>query len=333
MISKINTYNSISYFYLLLLTMLPDLNRLKVFYHIYNEQSSTAAARVLHITQSGVSQHLKKLEDELQVSLFTRVNRRLVPTTEGHELYNIVRTFMISLENGVQQFGKSRNTPSGLLRIGAPSEFGTTYFPRILASFNHRYQGVTFQLEMGDPQSLFDMVSCGELDFAYIDILPIFLDTSDRMSTYTIEPLIDEEFILACSSEYSAQKIHTGGYDELLKLNYISYKSDIALFRSWFNLQFGREPASLNLVLVADSARAIISALEEGMGAGIIVSHLVGEQLQSGSIVALGKVTKKLKNTIACVNLKNKERTLTERYFQDHFRNELRTFAGFMDKS
>ena len=40
--------------------MLPDLNRLKVFFHIFNEQSSTAAALKLHITQSGVSQHLKK---------------------------------------------------------------------------------------------------------------------------------------------------------------------------------------------------------------------------------------------------------------------------------
>ena len=70
--------------------MLPDLNRLKVFFHIFNEQSSTAAAKKLHITQSGVSQHLKKLEEELQTELFTRVNRKLVPTAAGKKLYGIV---------------------------------------------------------------------------------------------------------------------------------------------------------------------------------------------------------------------------------------------------
>jgi len=302
--------------------MLPDLNRLRVFYHIFNEQSSTAAAKVLHITQSGVSQHLKKLEDELQVSLFTRVNRRLVPTTAGHELYGIVKSFMVSLENGVRQFGQSMDAPCGLLRIGAPSEFGKSYLPKILASFTRKFQDVSFHLELGDPQSLFGMVSSGELDFAYIDILPIFLNTRDQMTTYRIEPLIEEEFILACSRQYYEEHLTDAGYEELLQLNYISYKNDIALFQSWFNLHYGTEPDSLKLVLVADSARTIISALEEGMGAGIIVSHFVSGQLANGSIVPLGTSRQKLKNTIACVSLKNKELTFTEQCFQEYFREE-----------
>lgn len=308
--------------------MLPDLNRLKVFYHIFNEQSSTAAAKILNITQSGVSQHLKKLEDELQTRLFTRVNRRLVPTTAGCELYEIVKSFMVSLENGVRHFDKSKDTPSGLLRIGAPSEFGTTYFPKILAAFSREYEEVSFQLELADPQTLFKMVSTGDLSFAYIDILPIFLVTADRMKTYRVEPLLDEEFILACSKEYYEENVADGKYEKLTQLSFISYRTDLALFRSWFNLHYGSEPAALKLILVADSARTIISAIEEGMGAGIIVSHLVSEQLERGSIVQIRPTKKKLTNTIACVGLKNKELSLTERCFQDYFREKLTNLNG-----
>ncbi|RLE03892.1 MAG: LysR family transcriptional regulator, partial [Bacteroidetes bacterium] len=61
--------------------MLPDFNRLKVFYYIYSLKSIAAAARQLHISQPAVSQHLKKLEAEINTSLFVRLHKRMVPTS------------------------------------------------------------------------------------------------------------------------------------------------------------------------------------------------------------------------------------------------------------
>ncbi|MCP4119341.1 MAG: LysR family transcriptional regulator [Desulfobacteraceae bacterium] len=311
--------------------MLPDFNRLKVFYHVFNEQSSTGAAKILHITQSGVSQHLKKLEEELKTSLFTRVKRRLIPTAAGHKLYDIVQGFMIRLESGVRHINETSEKPSGLLRIGAPSEFGKTYLPRIFASFNRKYRDVSLQLELGDPNILFGMVGEGELDFAYIDILPILMDIPSQPTVYAIEPMVTEEFVLACSRKYyEKNNINEAGYDELVKLGYIGYKTDISLFRSWFSLYFDGAPSSLNLILIADSAGAIISGLEEDLGLGILVSHLISEQLAEGSLVPIRKTGKKLQNTIARVRFRDKEETVTERCFQQHFRCELNHISDLL---
>lgn len=304
--------------------MLPDFNRLKVFYHIFNEGSSTAAASILHITQSGVSQHLKKLEDELQTPLFSRVNRRLVPTAAGHKLYEIVQGFMLELEDGVRQINATTERPSGIVRIGAPFEFGKTYMPKIFASFRRRYPEVSLQLHLGDPNALFTKVSAGELDFAYIDLLPIFLETPGGMTTYEMEPLVKEEFVLACSRNYYEKIVAGTGYEDLIKLDFIGYKKDIALFRSWFSLQYGKTPASLNMAMIVDDAGAIISGMEEGMGLGVIVSHLIREQIADGSMVAIRPTTERLENSIACVRFKEKVGTLTESCFQDHFREEMR---------
>jgi DNA-binding transcriptional LysR family regulator len=303
--------------------MLPDFNRLRVFYHIYNEQSSTAAAKLLHITQSGVSQHLKKLEEEMQAPLFTRVNRRLVPTSAGKKLYEIVRHFMLELEQGVQNINRSTENPSGLLRIGAPSEFGKSYIPRIFSSFHKKYPEVSLHLEIGDPKVLFTMVAEGALDFAYIDILPIFIDTPGGMSSYIIEPVVHEEFILACSRHYYESNIETPTYDNLLRLNYIGYKRDLALFHSWFSLHFDKEPVSLKMPFSVDSAQAIISAIELDLGLGITVSHFMTQQINEGSIVPILVTEKKLKNTIACVRFREKKQTITETGFQHHLRREL----------
>ncbi|WP_432738740.1 LysR family transcriptional regulator [Maridesulfovibrio sp. FT414] len=303
--------------------MLPDLNRLKVFFHIYNEQSSTGAAIKLHITQSGVSQQLKKLEEELNVKLFTRVNRRLVPTAAGHSLYLIVKEFISELENSLRHLADSHEIPCGELRIGTPSEFGRTYMPAIFASFRRKFPQVSMHLELADPTVLFSKLSTGELDFAYADILPFIMDTPGGISAYSVTPVFREEFVLACSRRYYESRVIGAKYEQLCGLDYIGYKQDISLFRSWFRLHFDQEPPSLNLVFTADSSGAIIRAIEEGMGLGITVNHLINRQVAKGDIISLLPTERKLQNTVACVQFNDKQTTITEEMFQEHFRQEL----------
>lgn len=303
--------------------MLPDLNRLRVFFHIYNSQSSTAAAGQLHITQSGVSQHLKKLEEELGTKLFTRVNRKLIPTSAGHRLYGIVQNFLEELEIGVRHINESKDIPTGILRIGAPTEFGRTYMPGIFASFYKKYPQVTFQLELHEPKVLFSMISEGSLDFAYIDILPFIIDTPGGNASYSITPVLKEEFVLACSQKYYESRVIGADYNRITKLNFIGYKTDISLFKSWFKLHYQQQPQSLNMVLTADSSGAIVKAIEEDMGLGITVSHLINRQITSGKIVAIRPTKGKLQNTIACVQFREKKINITESEFQKHFREEL----------
>jgi len=50
-----------------------NLNQLRVFESVYRTKSMTHAARELHLTQSGVSQHIKALEDVLTLKLFDRI--------------------------------------------------------------------------------------------------------------------------------------------------------------------------------------------------------------------------------------------------------------------
>ena len=304
--------------------MLPDFNRLRIFYHIYKQESSTAAANVLHITQSGVSQHLKKLEDELQTSLFTRVNRRLVPTAAGHNLYKIVQRFILQLEQGVQNINATMESPAGLLRIGGPSEFGRTYIPQIFASFRCKYPDVSLQLELGDPNFLFSKVAAGDLDFAYIDILPIFLETPGGLSVYDIEPILNEELVLACSKKYYDNRVTEESYNALINLDFISYKTDISLFHNWFLSEFGQKIPSLELAMVVDSPGAILSAMKNDIGLGIIVSHLIAKQVAEGSMVIIKGASEQMKNTISCVCFKDKKKTITESCFQQYFTQKLK---------
>ncbi|MGL1932839.1 MAG: LysR family transcriptional regulator [Desulfotalea sp.] len=295
--------------------MLPDFNRLRVFYHVYLQQSSTGAAKMLHITQSGVSQQIKKLENELETALFTRMNRRLIPTSAGDRLFKVVQSFVDELEVGVKELQTGKEYPVGNLRIGAPEEFGKRYLPAIMSRFNLEYPEVTFNLQLGGPLFLFEQMQLGNLDLVYGDILPIKLKNIGGENSFEITPLIRERLVLACSRSYRDKWNVEPEYEKLCKLDYIGYRTDIALFRSWFDLHFKKAPDNLKLQLVVDNVDAIIQGLLNDMGVGITASHFISDHLNSGRLVLLGHQEKYLENTVASIRHRQRQPTVTEEFF------------------
>lgn len=76
-----------------------ELRQLKYFKEACERQNFSEAARTLHISQSTLSQQIKQLEEELDVLLFDRIGKRIVPTEAGqasclmlHELSTMLKT-------------------------------------------------------------------------------------------------------------------------------------------------------------------------------------------------------------------------------------------------
>jgi LysR family transcriptional regulator, nitrogen assimilation regulatory protein len=65
-----------------------SLRDIKLFVAVYEERSFTAAATRENATQSGVSQHIRKLEDGFRVKLFIRGTGGVVPTPAADCYYN-----------------------------------------------------------------------------------------------------------------------------------------------------------------------------------------------------------------------------------------------------
>ena len=78
-----------------------NLNHLRLFECVYRTKNMTKAADELHLTQSGISQHMKALEDNLGVKLFDRVRQRLVPTKAGATLYEHCHQGLHNIESAV----------------------------------------------------------------------------------------------------------------------------------------------------------------------------------------------------------------------------------------
>lgn len=296
--------------------MLQSLDRLKVFYHVFSRKSVMAAAKTLNVSQSAVSQALQKLESEIKSPLFTRLHKKLVPTAAGENLFEIVRPFMEELDIYLRTLDKAKDQPFGELRIGSPVEFGKAYFPAIVAAFRERYPDVTFFLKFGAPDTLLPMLEKGRIDFALVDEFLTRNQFFGNLDIFHFEPVVEEEIILACSGEYyekSIKKDHS--FKNLVRQNFIIYRPNAPTIKVWFKHHFGQHNPNLHVVLTVDSHQAVIAAIRNHVGMGIIASHSVSEEIKSNQIIGINTSESEIINQISLVHLQDKIPTVSEKIF------------------
>jgi DNA-binding transcriptional LysR family regulator len=76
-----------------------SLRQLKVFEAAASNRSFSKAAQLLHLTQPGVSMHIKELESSAGLPLFERIGKKLHVTEAGQELLARVREILRSLKD------------------------------------------------------------------------------------------------------------------------------------------------------------------------------------------------------------------------------------------
>lgn len=299
--------------------MLQNLDRLKVFHHVFTSGSIVSAAERLSVSQSAVSQSVRKLEQELNTPLFTRLHKQLIPTTAGKRLHEIVQPFMASLERYLKEVESAKEYPAGELHIGAPPEFGKAYLPAIVARFREQYQDVTFKIQLGTPEKLLPMVRGGKVDFALVDVFLTGTTHIGHLDMYHFSPVVEEEVILACSREYYDKFIDGDhSFRSLAEQHYISYKEDLQTVRQWFRHHFSKPHVHIRDVLTVDNHSAVISAILHNVGMGIVASHLITENLKNGSIVHITTSKPEIMNSISLVKLQDKIPTFTEKTFEKY---------------
>ena len=92
----------------------------------------TRTAEQLHMTQSGVSQHVQKLEQQLGRDLLIRQGKQFMLTDAGERLYREASSIIESLSSLEQRIGADPAF-EGLVRIMSPGSVGLKLYPHLLA--------------------------------------------------------------------------------------------------------------------------------------------------------------------------------------------------------
>jgi LysR family transcriptional regulator for bpeEF and oprC len=127
-----------------------DLRTLAIFVKVAERLSFVRAAADLGITQSGVSNAISRLEDQIGTPLLARTTRKVSLTEHGAAYFERCRQALAELEEAELVLKNAQFKPSGNLRIDMPVSFGRIKVVPLLGAFQARYPDIALRVTFND---------------------------------------------------------------------------------------------------------------------------------------------------------------------------------------
>ena len=172
-----------------------DIKPLRYFLAVARLSSFTRAAESLGIAQPAVSMAIRKLEEDLALTLFHRADRKVALTDEGERLYTHAEKIIRALDDAELEMQELKGLTRGEVRVGIPSMLGSYYFPPILMAFRHRYPTLNLEVIEAGTWQLQQMLEQGELDLGVIVVesVPEMLEA---------RPILREEMLVTVDQNH-----------------------------------------------------------------------------------------------------------------------------------
>lgn len=154
---------------------------------VHRLRSFAAAARAMHISPSGLSHQIQKVEQALDVVLFERGGRRIMPTASGQRLLAQIDRVLVAAEALEHVAHDSAAAFGGELRLGVLSTLGPYLLPHLVEPFPQRFPGARLSLSEGKPRGLLRRLHEGELD-------AVLAQPAQTPSGVTMQPLFFEPY-------------------------------------------------------------------------------------------------------------------------------------------
>lgn len=141
-------------------------NQLEAFYQLAKDRNFTRAASNIHLTQSAVSTRILKLEEQLQLTLFTREKANIQLTPAGERLLQYcAKTLALEEELMGSLYQKDNKSLSGVIRIGGFSSILRPIVLPALSKITESHPLLGLEVHSGELSDLFPLLKNGEVDY------------------------------------------------------------------------------------------------------------------------------------------------------------------------
>ncbi len=224
----------------------------------------TEASAALYTSQSGVSKHIKDLEDELGVQLFIRKGKRLLGLTEpGQSLLGIVERMLVDAENIKRLADDFNKVDEGTLTIATTHTQARYVLPPIVNQFKKLFPKVHLILQQASPTEISEMLLQGEAD---IGIATESLTTEENLASI---PYYQWEHSIITPQNHPLTQVPEITLETLAHYPIITYHGGFT-GRSKIDKAFDDAGIDVDIVMSALDADVIKTYVELNMGVGIV---------------------------------------------------------------
>lgn len=254
------------------------LSGMAVFVRVVEEESFSAAARVLGLSKSAVSKQVAALEDRLGARLLNRTTRRLSLTDAGVAFYDRAQRIVADAEEAEAAVSQLSATPRGVLRVNAPVSFGVQHLGPVLPEFMDAHPDLSVELTLND--RFVDLVEEGFDVAVRIGRLPDSSLIARRLAPLRRVVVASPAYVAAHGAPQQPEDLR----DHACLLYAYLLRGDAWALR-------GPEGRAVEVRvdgrLRANNGDVLRAALLGGMGVAYMPSFLVGNDLAEGRLVRL----------------------------------------------
>lgn len=155
------------------------------------------AAQLNHVSQPAISQAIKKLEEQIGLSLLVHGKNSIVPTPESQYLLDQIAKVFSTINDLEDWIDYLKDEVSGVIRLGVSSSIAKAFVIPILKEFEEKYPSVEFKIKVGKTQHQIELIQNNEIDLG-------FTVNNGELSSFKHKSLFQGEFVLV--GKVSAQE-------------------------------------------------------------------------------------------------------------------------------
>ncbi len=254
------------------------LRQLKVFETVARHMSFSRAAEELHLTQPAVSTQVRQLENHVGLPLFEQLGKKIYLTPAGHEMLHYSRSIIQQFREAEDAMSQLKGISGGRLNVAVISA-GDYFFPRLLAEFMERHDGVTLNLAVHNREELLHQLAGNLTDLAVMVRPPEGMDTIN-------ESFAPHPYVIVAAPNHPLVKARHIPLSALADEAFVAREKGSD---TWNSMQegFAGRLSNLRIAMEIKSTETIKQAVIANMGIAFLSAHTVGLELQTGKLAVL----------------------------------------------
>lgn len=248
-----------------------EIRVLQYFLAVAREQSISAAAQSLHLSQPTLSTQLKALEQELGCQLLirgTKGSRKVTLTEEGMILRKRAEEILTLVDRAQEEIVHGDGEVEGEVSIGAGETDTVRLFARAAGRLRRQHPGIRLRISSGNADFVLEQLDKGLIDFGLL-----FSEVDDHKYQSMAIPLWDTWGVLMRKDAPLAEKETISPQDLWDKPLILSHQRGGGVLQ-WL----GREPSQLSIVATYNLVYNASLLVDEGLGYALCFDKLINTQ-------------------------------------------------------
>ncbi len=256
-----------------------NVSQLKTFIAVVDHRSFSEAARLLGISQPAVTMQIQALESDIGAMLLDRGYRKVDLTEAGAALVPYARRILGEIEDARHAIDALSDTVTGRVAVAASTTPGQYLLPRVLGAFLKRFPEVGVTLRVYDSADVVERVEAEEADLGMTGA-----EVPGARVHY--EQLGVDELVLICPPGHPLADKEAVNFSDVAAQPFIVREagSGTRMVAEDLVRRAGVDPGDLDVVMELGTNEAIVSAIEGGMGVGIVSRQVAAKALELGTV-------------------------------------------------